>query len=99
MKNNYSDLQNLEKGIGGENVWKLTREKDSVVFKTTIIDEELDPFDVSFDSEGLIEIDTSDMNAIALSDRILKKLLLLSKESKKRFILEEDEINALINEI
>ena len=62
-------------------------------YKSIIVDEDLDPFDVHFNGDGCIEIDTGGMSYIALSIDTLHDMLYLLEEaelklSKQRKICE-----------
>jgi len=52
------------------------RLEDGLLY-STIFDEELDPIEVLFDSEGCIEINTENLKYITLSTTQLKKLITL----------------------
>lgn len=51
-------------------------------YKSIIVDEDLDPFDVHFNGDGCIEIDTGGMSYIALSVDTLYEMIEMLQEAE-----------------
>ena len=82
-------VTDLEKQLVPDS-YRLKYEDDTLV--STILDEELDPIELSFHNDGCVEINTMDLSYVTLSVEHLLNLIELINEAEKVYAGEKSDI-------
>ena len=73
------------------NSYELKYDEETIV--ATILDEELDPIELSFHYDGCVEINTEGMKYITLSVQHLLNLIALINKSEEMYDKEEEKLS------